>query len=383
MPTHFLRFMTLSLVLALTACDSSTAPVSGDAAPVEVGIVTLATSDVALVADVPGRTAAYRRAEVRPQVNGIIERRLFEEGAEVEAGDELYHIDDSLYRAALAVAKAELARAEANLTAARAREERYRNLVENKAISRQDYDDAVASLGQARASVAAGKAAVETANVNLKYTRVTAPISGIISRSAVTEGALVTAGQAEVLTTIQQLDPIYVDVAQSVDELLALRRQMLSGDLTRSDEARVRLILNDGSVYEHEGKLQFAEVGVSESTGSVTLRALFPNPDRLLLPGMFVRTELMEGTRVAAMLVPQRGVTRDRSGQGTALIVNSDNQVEQRALRTSRAVGDHWLVEEGLAVGDRVIVEGLQKIKPGAAVTPVPAQSTQTKAEGK
>ena len=371
-----LTLLALGLLgMFLSACDSNESSNAGAGqGPVEVGVVTISTTDVPLVADLPGRTTAFRRAEVRPQVTGIIQKRLFEEGSDIKAGTQLYQIDEATYRAAHATAKAELARAEANLLAAEAREKRYKDLVAAKAISQQDYDDALASLGQARANLAAGKAAVETAAINLKYTKVIAPISGIIGKSSVTEGTLVTAGQADVLATIQQLDPIYVDVSQSVDDLLALRRQMIKGNVAGVDEAKVRLVLEDGSVYEHEGVLQFSEVGVNETTGTVTLRALFPNPDRLLLPGMFVRTELQEGLRNNAILVSQRGVTRDRSGGATALVVGKDGTVELRQLKTSRTVGDQWLVEDGLAVGDQVIVEGLQKVRPGAPVKAVPAQ---------
>lgn len=363
----------------LAACDSQAPNGAAGQGPIEVGVVTISTTDVPLFADLPGRTTAYRRAEVRPQVTGIIQKRLFEEGSEIKAGAQLYQIDPATYQAAQATAKAELARAEANLLAAEAREKRYKDLVAAKAISQQDYDDALANLGQARASIAAGKAAMETAAINVKYTKVIAPISGVIGKSSVTEGALVTAGQADVLATIQQLDPIYVDVSQSVDDLLRLRRQMIAGNVARVDEAKVRLILEDGSVYEHEGVLQFSEVGVNESTGTVILRALFPNPDRLLLPGMFVRTELQEGMRSGAILVSQRGIARDRSGNATALVVNQAGEVEQRQVKTSRTVGDQWLVEDGLSVGEQVIVEGLQKVKPGATVKPVPAKTAANK----
>lgn len=371
------------LSLFLSACGSkeSAGGAGAGQGPIEVGVVTIAETDAPLTAELPGRTTAFRRAEVRPQVTGIIQKRLFEEGAEIKAGTQLYQIDEATYRAAHATAKAELARAEANLLAAQAREKRYKELVSAKAISQQDYDDALANLGQARASVAAGKAAVETAAINLRYTKVMAPISGVIGKSSVTEGALVTAGQAEVLATIQQLDPIYVDVSQSVDQLLALRRQMIKGNVASVEEAKVRLILENGSVYEHEGVLQFSEVGVNETTGTVTLRALFPNPDRLLLPGMFVRTELQEGLRTNAILVSQRGVTRDRSGKATALVVGKDGTVELRQIVTSRTLGDQWLVEDGLAVGDQVIVEGVQKIQPGAPVKAVPAQIATNKTQ--
>jgi membrane fusion protein (multidrug efflux system) len=368
-------------VCLLTACDSNAPGASAGQGPVEVGVVSVSTRNVPLVAELPGRTTAYRKAEVRPQVAGIIQKRLFEEGAEIKAGTQLYQIDSATYRAAYATAQAELARAEANLAAAKAREARYKDLISAKAISQQDYDDALATLGQSNASIAAGKAAVETARINLKYTEVLAPIDGVIGKSEVTEGALVTSGQAQVLATIQQLDPIYVDVSQSANELLQIRRQMMNGSISADETAKVRLLLDDGSVYEHEGSLQFSEVGVNESTGTVTLRAIFPNPDRLLLPGMFVRTQLQEGVRADAISVPQQGVTRDRAGNATALVVDSEGKVELRQLKTSRAIGDQWLVEEGLAVGDQLIVEGLQKIAPGAPVKAVPSPIAATNSQ--
>lgn len=363
-------------VLLLTACGSKSVPVDPMAAqgPVEVGVITVDVADVALTVELPGRTSAVRKAEVRPQVTGIIQKRLFEEGTEIEAGAQLYQIDAATYQAAEATAKAELARAEANIAATEARAKRYEDLASKQAISRQDYDDAIAALGQARASLAAGKAAVTAAGINLQYTKVMAPISGVIGKSSVTEGALVTAGQAEPLAIIQQLDPIYVDVSQSATQLLQLRRAILDGSVAKAEAAKVRLLLDDGSFYEHEGELQFSEVGVDESTGTVVLRAIFPNPDRLLLPGMFVRAQVQEGMRADAMLVPQRGISRDRSGNATALVVNSAGEVELRQLRTSRAVGNQWVVEEGLSVGDAVIVEGLQKIRVGVKVNAVPAQ---------
>lgn len=352
--------------LALSACDSKAPAAAAQNQPTEVGVVTLAAQDVPLQVDLPGRTSAFRKAEVRPQVSGIIQKRLFEEGAEIKAGTPLYQIDSATYEAALNSAKAELQRAQANADAAIARESRYKNLVKLKSISQQDYDDALATSGQAKAGVAAAKAAVVNAQINLKYTKVLAPIDGVIGKSNVTEGALVSAGQAEVLANIIQLNPIYVDVSQSVDEQLQLRRDMLKGHVSVNDSAKVRLLLDDGSVYEHEGVLEFAEVGVNESTGTVTLRAQFTNPDRLLLPGMFVRTQLDEGVRTNALLAPQRGITRDRSGNATAMVINDEGIVELRQLKTGRAVGDQWLILDGLAVGDQLIVEGLQKVKPGA-----------------
>ncbi|WP_323815473.1 efflux RND transporter periplasmic adaptor subunit [Cellvibrio sp. NN19] len=351
---------------ALSACDSKAPAAAAQGQPAEVGVVTLAAQDVPLQVSLPGRTSAFRKAEVRPQVSGIIQKRLFEEGAEIKAGTPLYQIDAATYEAALNSAKAELQRAQANAEAANARESRYKNLVKVNSISKQDYDDALATSSQAKAAVAAAQAAVVTAQINLKYTKVLAPIDGVIGKSNVTEGALVSAGQAAVLAEIIQLNPIYVDVSQSVDEQLQLRRDMLKGHVSVTDSAKVRLLLDDGSVYEHEGVLEFAEVGVNESTGSVTLRAQFTNPDRLLLPGMFVRTQLDEGVRTNALLAPQRGVTRDRSGNATAMIINKEGVVEVRQIKTGRAVGDQWLVLDGLEVGDQLIVEGLQKVKPGA-----------------
>lgn len=364
----------LTGVFILTACSSKTPDSANEPPPIEVGVVKITAASTAINSELPGRTVAFRLAEVRPQVSGIIEKRFFTEGTEIKAGTQLYQIDAATYQAAYSTAKAELARAEANVFAAKAREKRYKNLLASKAVSQQDYDDALAAMQQADASLAAGKASVETANINLKYTKVIAPISGIIGKSSVTEGALVTAGQANVLATIQQLDPIYVDVSQSADEMLQLRRQIMSGKMSNEKTAKVKLLLNDGSTYKEDGTLQFTGVGVSESTGTVVLRALFPNPDRLLLPGMFVRTQLEEGIRGDAILAPQQGVTRDRSGNATALVVNAENKVEARKVITSRAIGDKWLVEDGLAVGDQLIVEGLQKIKPGATVKAVPAK---------
>ena len=354
------------LGFALSACDSKAPAAAAQNQPIEVGVVTLAAQDVPLQVDLPGRTSAFRKAEVRPQVSGIIQKRLFEEGAEIKAGTPLYQIDPAIYEAALNSAKAELQRAQANADAAIARESRYKNLVKLKSISEQDYDDVLATSSQAKAAVAAAQAAVVTAQINLKYTKVLAPIDGVIGKSNVTEGALVSAGQAAVLAEIIQLNPIYVDVSQSVDEQLQLRRDMLKGHVSAIDSAKVRLLLDDGSVYEHEGVLEFAEVGVNESTGTVTLRAQFTNPDRLLLPGMFVRTQLDEGIRTNALLAPQRGITRDRSGNATAMVINDEGVVELRQLKTGRAVGDQWLILDGLAVGDQLIVEGLQKVKPGA-----------------
>ncbi len=372
----YLNLLALSTLAAflLVGCGPKAPAGAADAPPVEVGVITVSTASATVESELPGRTSAYRKAEVRPQVSGIIQKRLFTEGAEVKAGAQLYQIDPATYEAAYSSAQAQLASAEANFSAAKARNARVQNLNSSKVISQQDADDSVAAFAQAQAGLEIAKAAVETARINLKYTKVVAPISGVIGKSSVTEGALVNAGQTQVLTTIQQLDPIYVDVSQSADELLKLRRQIMSGKVAAPGEAKVSLTLSDGSRYEQEGRLQFAEVGVSESTGTVVLRALFPNPNKLLLPGMFVRTQLQEGVHANAILVPQQGITRDRTGNATALVINKESKVEVRQLKTSRAVGDKWLVDEGLAVGEQIIVEGLQKVKPGATVKAVPAQ---------
>lgn len=369
---HFLlSFVLFSLLLV--GCGKKAEDKTAANMPVEVGVVEVTMADVPLETELPGRTSAFRKAEVRPQVSGIIQKRLFVEGSEIKAGTPLYQIDPAPFEAALNSANAEQARAEANLAAAVARESRYKNLITTKSISQQDYDDAQATLGQAKANVALAKAAVQTARINLNYTKVLAPIDGVIGKSSVTEGALVNAGQAAILADIQQLDPIYVDVSQSAEQLLQLRRQILKGSVADKENAKARLMLSDGSVYEHEGFLQFAEVGVNESTGTVILRAQFPNPDRLLLPGMFVRANLEEGLRANSMLVSQRGVTRDRNGKASAWIVNAKGVAELRTIVVDRAVGNQWLVLDGLAVGDQVIVEGLQKIKPDTAVKAVPA----------
>jgi len=366
-------FLGIGILTLLTACGPKT-PAAAPPAIIEVGVVKIAATSAVINSELPGRTTAFRKAEVRPQVSGIIQKRLFTEGAEVKAGSQLYQIDSATYEAALTSSMAELSRAQANFAAAKSRNSRVQNLSSAKVISQQDVDDSTAAFAQAQANLDIAKASVEAARINLKYTKVLAPISGVIGKSSVTEGALVSAGQAQVLATIQQLDPIYVDVSQSADELLNIRTQMMAGKIAAKAEAKASLLLIDGSRYKHEGSVQFSEVGVSETTGTVVLRALFPNPDRLLLPGMFVRTQLQEGVHANAILVPQQGITRDRTGNGTALIVGADNKVEVRQVKTSRAIGDKWLVDEGLGVGDQVIVEGLQKVKPGATVKAVPAQ---------
>jgi membrane fusion protein (multidrug efflux system) len=343
--------------------------------PVEVGVVTVKPQPVTITTELPGRTSSYRVAEVRPQVSGVLLKRLFVEGNSVTAGQPLYQIDPAPFRASYDSAKATLQHAQAELTTARLLEERYKPLVEANAVSRQTYDNAVASALQADADVASGKAALETARINLGYTNVFAPISGRTSRSSVTEGALVTASQTTVLVTVTQLDPIYVDVTQPATVWLRLQRELEAGQLVnRGDNAAaVGLKLEDGSEYGREGTLQFSEVTVDQSTGSVTLRAEFPNPNHLLLPGMFVRARIAEGVRQQALLVPERGVTHDQRGEPVALIVGAGNKVEQRTLQTDRVVGNQWLVVGGIQPGDRVVVSGVQKAHPGDEVTPVEA----------
>ncbi len=320
--------------------------------------------------ELAGRTSAFQIAEVRPQVSGIIQKRLFTEGTDVKAGDTLYQIDPATYKADLDSAKANLARAEANVAPARLKMQRFKDLVNISAVSKQEYEDAEAAYKQALADVGVNKAAVENARIRLDYTKVTSPISGRTGRSLVTPGALVTANQGNPLTTVQQLDPVYVDVTQSSTEVLRLKRALESGTLQRADEghAAVRLLLEDGSEYAHSGTLQFTDVSVDESTGMVTLRAIFPNPEHDLMPGMYVRAILKEGVDEQAILLPQRALVRDAKGNATAYVVNAESKVEVRPLKVGRTQGNSWVVLDGLKAGDKVIVEGIQKIRPGAAV---------------
>ena len=329
--------------------------------------------------ELPGRTVAVTVSEVRPQINGIIQRRLFTEGQEVAAGQVLYQIDPALYQAAYDSAKANLAQAEASLFSARLLAERYAELVKTEAVSRQQNDDAQAGYKQAEAQVAAARAALDTARINLQYTRITAPVAGRVSASVYTPGALVTAGQAAALTTVRQLDPIYVDITQSSEQLVDLQRQLASGRLRPAGEGKiaVQLRLEDGSLYEHAGTLAFTEAAVDETTGMVTLRTVFPNPRRVLMPGQYVRAVVPQGVDEAALLVPQQGVTRGPDGEATALVVAADGKVEARVLKTGRTSGDRWVVSEGLRAGDRVIVEGVQKVRPGAPVR-IAEASTET-----
>ncbi|MBC3419107.1 efflux RND transporter periplasmic adaptor subunit [Pseudomonas sp. RW3S2] len=344
----------VALATLLSGCKKEEAAPAAQA-PL-VGVVTLQPQAFTLTSELPGRTSAYRIAEVRPQVNGIILKRLFKEGSDVKEGQQLYQIDPAVY-------EANLANAQANLQATRSLAERYKQLIDEQAVSKQEYDDANAKRLQAEASL-------KSAQIDLRYTKVLAPISGRIGRSSVTEGALVSNGQTNAMATIQQLDPIYVDVTQSTAELLKLRRDLESGKLQKAGDnaAKVQLVLEDGSKFAGEGRLEFSEVSVDETTGSVTLRAVFPNPDHTLLPGMFVHARLQAGVNANAILAPQQGVTRDLKGAPTALVVNKDNKVELRQLKASRTLGNEWLVEEGLNAGDRLITEGLQYVRPGAEV---------------
>ncbi|WP_338765245.1 efflux RND transporter periplasmic adaptor subunit [Massilia sp. METH4] len=371
-PLRSAGILFLACAAALTAgCDSNKqqagAP-AGKMPPPQVAVYTIQPQALPVVTELPGRTSAYQIAEVRPQVAGIVQKRLFTEGADVKAGTQLYQIDPATYQAAFNSAKAALARAEANLLTAGPKVKRYKELVEIEGVSRQDYDDAVAAEAQARADVESAKAQLQTARINLDYTKVHAPISGRISRSNVTPGALVTAGQETALTTVQQLDPIYVDVTQSSEELLRLKKSLESGGVKKA-EGKVTLKLADGTTYAQEGKLQFADAAVDPGTGNVTLRALFPNPKHDLLPGMFVRAIVENGVNEQAIAVPQQGVTRNQKGEATTLVLNQQGIVEQRVIATTGTLGDKWLVKSGLNAGDRVIVEGIQKVKPGAPAT--------------
>ena len=363
--------------LVLAACGQKQGSATAAPAPnvAQVSVVEVKAQPVSLYTELPGRTSPYLIAEVRPQVNGIIQSRSFSEGANVKAGTSLYQIDPSTYQAAYASAKAMVEKAQATLTSAEIRNARFQELSKLNAVSQQERDDAYASLKLAQADLASAKAAMQSAQINLNYTKVKAPISGRIGRSAITPGALVQQGQPNALATIQQLDPIYVDLTQSTAELLQLKRDLESGALSKAGKnaAKVSLTLEDGSEYPHEGKLQFSDVTVDQNTGTVTLRAVFPNPNNQLLPGMYVRAALEEGVRENGILVPQKGITRDTTGAPSALVLNAENTVEKRAVKTARAIGSQWLIEDGLQAGDRLIVEGIQKVKPGQ-----PAEVIQT-----
>ena len=370
------------ICLVLIGCGKSKKPLQG---PIpEVVVAEMKPERVPIMTELPGRTSAFLIAEVRPQVSGIIQKRLFNEGDTVKAGQPLYQIDPSSYEAAHSGAKAALARAEANAVSIGNRVERYKELVAINAVSKQEYDDAVAAHKQAEAEIAAQKAAVENAHINLSQTRIVAPIGGRIGKSNVTVGALATAYQGPAFTTIQQIDPIYVDATQSSATLLRLEKGITSGRLKGDSpaRARVKLLLEDGTVYASEGTLKFSDITVDPSTGSFILRMVFPNAKYTLLPGMYVRPIIQEGVVEQGILAPQQGVSRDPRGNPVALVVNAENKVEQRALVVEREIGDKWLVSSGLKLGDRLIVEGIQRAKPGASVKVVPADAGQKDSPG-
>ena len=357
------------LSLTLLACEEGGKGAPGSSGPREVVIIKLEPRREVYTTALAGRIASFQVAEVRPQVGGILQQRLFTEGADVKAGQALYQIDPATYEAALDSAQAALMKAEANVTPARLKAERFRELLAIKAVSKQEYDDAQAAFKQAEADVAVNRAAVKTARINLEYTKVRSPISGRIGKSAFTPGALVTANQAQALTSVRQLDPVYVDITQSSQDLLRLRAQFTNGELrSAAEEAPVRLKLENGAMNPHEGRLQFTDVSVDESTGMVSLRALFPNPEHILLPGMYVRAVIAEGVDENALLVPQRALRRDPKGQASVLLVDGGGKVDVRLVDVGRTVGDSWQVLSGLKPGDRVIVEGGQNVRPGMSV---------------
>lgn len=364
-------FLMLSGSVALIGCDDNKSQQAPAQQAPEVGVLTLKSEPLKITTELPGRTNAYRIAEVRPQVSGIILKRNFVEGTDIKAGESLYQIDPATYQAAYDSAKGDLAQAQANAQIAATTVKRYKPLLGTKYISQQDYDTAVATAAQNDAAVQVAKANVETARINLAYTKVTSPISGRIGKSSVTEGALVQNAQTTALATVQQLDPMYVDVTQSSEDFMRLRSELESGQLKQNDgKANVTLLMQNGNSYPQTGTLEFSDVTVDETTGSITLRAIVPNPNHALLPGMFVRARLDEGTNPNALLVPQQAVARTPTGQATVMVVGADNKVEARQVTTSQAIGDKWLVTDGVKAGERVISTGLQRAKPGAQVTP-------------
>ncbi len=366
---HFFRHIAPAFALMLAACGNqgAQAPQQG---PTPVSYVTISEQSVVLTQELPGRTTAYETSDVRPQVNGLVEARLFTEGDLVHKGQPLYRIDASPYRAQVASANAALARARASIASTAALAQRYGELVKINAIAKQDYENAQTAAAQARADVAAQQAALRSAEIDLARTTIRAPITGRIGRSVYTTGALVTASQADPLATIQRLDPIYVDIQQSSADILKLRQQVLAGQVDRNGNARVKLLLEDGSQYGPEGVLRFADVTVDPATGSQLIRAVFPNPAGLLLPGMYARAQIEEGVQAQALLVPQRAVSRDERGNATVMVIGAGNKAELRTLKASRTIGENWLITAGLKPGDRVIVEGGMMLRPGMPVKP-------------
>lgn len=368
--TPLAAFLILSGCMILTACDKAEPKSAQQQAP-EVGVITVKSEALPITTELPGRTVAYRIAEVRPQVSGIILKRNFIEGSDIKAGQSLYQIDPATYQAAYDSAKGNLAQAQANAKIATLTVDRYKPLLGTGYVSKQTYDQAIATQSQTIAAVAVAKASVETARINLVYTKVTSPIDGRIGKSSVSEGALVQNAQATALATVQQLDPIYVDVTQSSDDFIRLRNELASGKLQQTNsKANARLLTANGSEYAQTGVLEFSDVTVDETTGSITLRAIFPNPDHQLLPGMFVRARLESGVKPDAILIPQQAVSHGPTGQAITLVVNQDNKVEIRTITTERAIGDKWLVTAGLNEGERIIVSGTQRAKAGITVTP-------------
>lgn len=364
-------FSLIIIATLLAGCDENNGAHNSTAVP-HVTVHTIKSAPLKITTELPGRTSAFRVAEVRPQVSGIILKRNFTEGSDITAGESLYQIDPATYQAAWQSAKGELAKAQAAAAIARLTVKRYAPLAGTQYISKQEYDQALANANQAEASVKAALAAVKTAEINLAYTRVTSPVSGRIGKSNVTEGALVTNGQATALATVQQLDPMYVDVTQSSTDFQQLRNALSHGKLEQHGQSSVELVMENGQPYPLKGTLQFSDVTVDESTGSITLRAVFPNPQHILLPGMFVRARIDEGVQPDAILVPQQALTRTPRGEATVMIVNQHNKVEVRTVTTSQAVGDKWLVTAGLKPGERVIVSGLQSAREGVTVNVTP-----------
>ncbi len=380
--------LAIGLLGAIAGCSGSSSSSSAPSgaqqglAAAQVGVVTVQPENQPVTTELSGRTRSRLSAEIRPQVGGIVQQRLFEEGALVKAGQVLYQLDPASYKAAYASAQASVAKSEATVNAAKVTARRNAELAKIEAVSKQTSEDSQATLQQAEADLGVARAALETARINLGFTRITAPIAGRIEASTVTPGALVTASQTTALTTVQQLDPVYVDVTQSTTELLRLQRELAAGTLKNGSadkaEASVKLLLEDGTTYAHAGRLQFSSVTVNEGTGAVTLRILVPNPERTLLPGMYMRAVLEQGVAEGALLVPQQGVTRTANGDASALVVTAENKVEKRALKVSRAVGNRWQVTEGLKAGERVIVEGSLKVKAGDTVKAVDAAGATT-----
>ncbi|AKM09080.1 efflux RND transporter periplasmic adaptor subunit [Croceicoccus naphthovorans] len=373
------RIIACVLAITLAGCGQQGRE---DPPPPTVGVVTLSAGSAELVSELPGRVSARETADVRPQISGVIRRRLFEEGSYVRAGQVLYEIEDAPYRAAVAQAEGALAIAQAAINATSSQADRYKELVAINAVSKQQYDDASAAAAQARANVAAQRGALRAAQVNQNFTRIRAPISGHIGRSLITPGALVSAAQANPLATIQRTDSVYVDVTQSAAQLIDLKQSLSAGDLNEGKGPQIELTLPNGTIYPIEGRLQFSDVTVDPDSGSVILRAAFPNPEGLLLPGMYVRARLVEGLRDNVILAPQQGISRDPRGRGTAMVVGKDNKVEVRLVETDRVVGDKWIVTGGLKPGDKLIIEGLMNLRPGTVVNPEKPQQVTAHASG-